>query len=79
MGKARRGAVREAFLLAQLHVQPGLERAAQNRVQHQNREVIWRIARYADMTDPNLGLRRRRAIDEVDPDRCRRFRQGTSS
>ena len=59
------GAVGVAVLLAQVLVQPRRERAAEDRVQHLQREVVGRRARDADAADADLRLRGARLVDEV--------------
>ena len=54
------------MLLAQVLVEARRERAAENRVEHEEREIIGRRPRDADRTDADLRLLGRRHVDEGD-------------
>ena len=62
--EARRGAVGEAVLLAQVEVEPAREAAAQDRVQHRQSGPIGREAIDAGRDHPHDALGRARAIDQ---------------
>ena len=69
----RARAVRVAVHLAQVVVQPGCERPAEDCVHHDDREVVGRRARDADRSDPDLRLRRARLVHQIDLALGRRF------
>ena len=80
--EAGAGAVRVALLLAELHVQPGVEQPAEDRAHDRQRVEVVDPPRHADMPDPDLGLDRARPVDDADEplvDRARRRRSGRSS
>ena len=68
-------AVRVAVLLAQVEIDARVEHAAEQRVHHREREVVFAMTRHADVADADLRLHRLRAIDDVDPARVDRTRR----
>ena len=61
--EAGAGAVRVALLLAQLHVQPRVEQAAEDRAHDRDRVEVRDPPRQPAMADPDLGLDRARPMD----------------
>ena len=81
--EAGAGAVRVALLLAELHVQPRVEQAAEDRAHHRDGVEVGDPPRQADVADPDLGLDRARPVDDPDEparrtSRCRRSRHRRS-
>ena len=73
----RARAVGVALVLAQVHVDAADELAAEHHVQHEQRVVVGRLARHADMADAQLRLRGAGPVHERDAfgRRWRRQRQ----